>query len=145
MLGFIIAYFFLVAAFQKNFSFGRKEIITLIPFVMFFSLVLVILAKYAVGFMFWAAVILGGVLCYTGMTMVASLYRGYFSKGTAWRIAIAGCILFISDMVVAFSIFHPAFQEFLLWKELTIWGTYMIGWSLILSVSVEERLLKEQS
>lgn len=144
MLGFILAYVFLVAAFQRNFKFGGKEFVTLAPFVIIFTFVLIVLAKYAVGFMFWAAVILGGVLCYTGMTMVSCLYRGYFSKGAAWRIAIAGCILFLSDMLVAFSIFHPDFKGFLLWKELVIWGTYMIGWSLILSVAVEDRLLKSQ-
>ncbi len=145
MLGFVLAYLFLIAAFQRNFRIGKKEIIALIPFVIIFTLVLVVLAKYAVGAMFWAAIVLGVVLCYSGMTMVASLFRGYFSRGAAWRIAIAGCILFLSDMVVAFSIFHPDYQGFLLWKELTIWGTYMIGWSLVLSVSVEDRLLKKQS
>jgi hypothetical protein len=145
MLGFVIAYFFLIAAFQRNFSFGKREMITLIPFVMIFSLVLVVLEKYAVGFMFWTAVCLGGILCYTGMTMVSSLYRGYFSRAIAWRIAIAGCILFLSDMVVAFSIFHPDYKEFLLWKESFIWGTYMVGWSLVLSISVEDHFVKDQS
>lgn len=141
MLGFILAYIFLIAAFQRNFRFGKKEIKTLLPFVMIFGLVLSALAKYAVGFMFWAAIFLGIVLCYAGMTMVSSLFRGYFNRGAAWRIAIAGCVLFFSDMVVAFSIFHPDYREFLLWKENLIWGTYMIGWTLLLSVAAEERLL----
>jgi hypothetical protein len=141
MLGFILAYIFLIAAFQRNFSLGKKEIIVLIPFVITFGFVLSVLSKYAVGFMFWAAIFLGIVLCYTGMTMVSSIFRGYFSRGSAWRIAIAGCVLFFSDMVVAFSIFHPEFREFLLWKENLIWGTYMLGWTLVLSVALEERLL----
>lgn len=141
MLGFILAYIFLIASFQRNFRFGKKEVITLIPFIIIFVLVLVGLMKYAVGFMFWAAIILGVVLCYTGMIMVSSLFRGYFSRGTAWRIAIAGSILFLSDMVVAFSIFHPDFMGFLLWKENLIWGTYMLGWTLLLSVAAEEHLL----
>lgn len=141
MLGFILAYIFLIAAFQRNFRFGKKEIIILIPFVTIFGLVLSALAKYAVGFMFWAAIFLGIVLCYSGMTMVSSLFRGYFNKGAAWRIAIAGIVLFFSDMVVAFSIFHPEYKEFLLWKENLIWGTYMIGWTLLLSVAADERLL----
>jgi len=141
MLGFILAYIFLIAAFQRNFRFGKKEIVILIPFVMIFGLVLSALAKYAVGLMFWAAIFLGIVLCYSGMTMVSSLFRGYFNKGAAWRIAIAGSVLFFSDMVVAFSIFHPEYKEFLLWKENLIWGTYMIGWTLLLSVAADERLL----
>ena len=141
MLGFVLAYIFLIASFQRNFRFSKKEIITLIPFTIIFGLVLVRLIKYAVGFMFWAAIFMGIVLCYTGMIMVSSLFRGYFSRETAGRLAIAGSILFLSDMVVAFSIFHPDFQGFLLWKENLIWGTYMIGWTLLLSVAAEERLL----
>lgn len=141
MLVFVMAYLFLVAAFQRNFKFGKNEIITLIPFAIIFAMVLTALVKYMEGFMFWAAIVLGIILCYTGMTMVSSLFRGYFNRGTAWRIAIAGSILFLSDMVVAFSIFHPDFQGFLLWKENLIWGTYMVGWMLLLSVAAEERLM----
>ena len=144
MLGFIMVYLFLIAVFQRNFTFGKREIITLIPFVVIFGLVLAALAKYAIGFMFWVAIALGIVLCYTGLTMVACLFRGYFNMKIAWRIALAGCILFLSDMVVAFSIFHPAYQEFLLWKENLVWGTYMVGWMLLLSVIAEDQLLAKQ-
>jgi len=75
--------------------------------------------------------------------MVTSLFRGYFTKETAWRIALEGCILFFSDMVVAFAILHPVYREFLLWKENLIWGTYMIG-RMLLSVSAEDRPLEQQ-
>lgn len=137
MLGFIAAYLFLIAAFQRNFRIGKKEIVTFAPFVITFGIVLFLLIEYAVGFMFWAAVVLGIVLCYTGMTMVSTLYRGYFQKNAAWMIAAAGAVLFLSDMVVAFSIFHPYFKQFLLWKENLIWGTYMIGWTLLLMITSE--------
>ena len=140
MVGFIVAYLFLIAAFQRHLSFGKREVLTLLPFVVVFGIVLSLLAKHAVGFMFVAAVILGVVLCYTGMTMVSTLYRGYFTKSAAWLIAISGCVLFFSDMVVAFSIFHPAFKPFLLWKENLIWGTYMLGWILLLIIAGEEKL-----
>lgn len=141
MLGFIMAYLFLTAGFQRNFRFGKNEMLTLIPFVIVFGLVFAALARYAVGIMFWAAVILGIVLCYTGMTMVASLFRGYFRREAAWCIAFAGCILFISDTVVAFALFHPTSREFVLWRDNLIWGTYMIGWTLLLRVTAEKRLL----
>ncbi len=144
MLGFIMAYLFLIAAFQRNFRFGKKEIVTLIPFIIIFGMVLAVLKKYIAGLMLWAAIVLGVVLCYTGMTVVTSLFRGYFSKKAAWQIAIAGCILFCSDMVVAFSIFHPVYKGFLLWKENFIWGTYMIGWMLLLNVAVEARLVVQE-
>ena len=141
MLGFILAYLFLIAAFQKNVRFGKMELLTLVPFVLIFSLVLWALARYAEGLMFWAAIFLGIVLSYAGMTMVATVYRGYFRKEAAWRIALSGCILFASDMVVAFSIFHPEFQGYILWKENLIWTTYMAGWLLLLTVAPDEQLL----
>lgn len=140
MLGFVMAYLFLIIAFQRNFRFGKKEIITLIPFVIVFAFVMTTLAQYAVGVMFWAAIVLGIVLCYTGMTMVSTLYRGYFRKRTAWMIAISGCILFLSDAVVAFAIFHPDFRGFLLWKENLVWGTYMLGWILLLMITAENEI-----
>jgi hypothetical protein len=40
-------------------------------------------------------------------------------------------------MGVAFAIFHPVLQEFLLWKEKSSGALYMIGWTLLLSVAVE--------
>ncbi len=60
------------------------------------------------------------------------------------RIITAACILFCSDMVVAFSIFHPDYMGFLLWKENFIWGTYMIGWMLLLIVAAEDRLVVQE-
>jgi uncharacterized membrane protein len=57
--GFIMAYLFLIEAFQRNFRFGKNEIITLILFVVIFGMVLAALAKYAVGLMFGAAIVLG--------------------------------------------------------------------------------------
>jgi len=144
MIGFIAAYLFLIAAFQRNFRIGKKEVFTLIPFVIIFAAVLVLLLDYAVGFMFWAAIVLGIVLCFTGMTMVSTLYRGYFQKSAAWMIASAGSVLFLSDMVVAFSIFHPYFKQFLLWKENLIWGTYMLGWILLLMIAGEASLLVKE-
>lgn len=140
MLGFLLSYVFLIAAFQRNFKFGKRELLVLLPFVAVFATVLAILGDYAQGVMLWAAVVLGIVLCYTGMTMVSCLYRGYFTRSAAWCIAVAGCILFASDMVVAFSIFHPDYQGFVLWKETFIWITYMLGWLLLTHVALSEHL-----
>jgi hypothetical protein len=132
IIGFIAAYLFLIAAFQRNFQMTRKEWFTVLPFVIVFLIVLTYLLPYADGAMLVSAIVLGVILCFTVMTMIATLYRGYFHKSVAWMIALAGITLFASDMVVAFSIFHPVYKAFFLWKENAIWGTYMIGWLLLL-------------
>lgn len=140
MLGFILAYMFIILAFKSHFKVGKKEVISIVPFVLVFAFVLVSLRKYAVGFMFWAAIVLGVVLCITGMIMVSGMFNDFYKKSVALRIAASGVILFLSDMVVAFSIFHPDYRGFLLWKENTIWLTYMVGWTLLLSVLAEDEL-----
>jgi hypothetical protein len=45
--------------------------------------------------------------------------------------------MFISDMFVAYSIFHPDFKEFILWKENLIWGTYVPAWTFLMIVVAE--------
>jgi len=140
MLGFIAAYLCLIAAFNRNFKIGKAELITLLPFAGIFTYVFLSLQQYAKGFMYPAAIILGIILCFAGMTMVATLYRGYFLKRTACLVALAGCILFISDMFVAFSIFHPVFKEFILWKENLIWGTYVPAWTFLMMVAAEDKI-----
>lgn len=141
MVGFIAAYLFLVAAFQRNFRVGKAELLTAVPFIVIFGIVLRLLEQYTSGPLLLTAIVLGVVLCYTAVTMVSTLYRGYFEKKNSWMIALAGCILFLSDLVVAFSIFHPNFSGFILWKENVIWVTYMIGWILLLMITAEDKIL----
>lgn len=144
MLGFIVAYLCLIAAFNRNFKIGKAELITSIPFVGIFTYVFLSLQQYAKGFMYPAAIITGIVLCFAGITMVSTMYRGYFSKKSAWLIALAGCLMFISDMFVAYSIFHPDFKEFILWKENLIWGTYVPAWTFLMMVVAEDQIYVER-
>ena len=137
IVGFLAAYLFLIAAFQRNFHIGKKELLASIPFIGVFTAVFILLEPYATGFLYPAASTMGVVLCYTGMTMVSTLFRHHFSRRIAWFAACAIAILFLSDMMVAFSIFHPDFQGFLVWKETFIWGTYMPGWILLMLEAAE--------
>lgn len=139
MLGFVVSYLFLIAAFTRNFRFGKKEFISLLPFVSIFAYVILSIRQYAEGFMFAAAILVGIILSITGMTMISTLFRGYYSKKIAWLVAISGCLEIICDVFVAFSIFHPDFNRFILWKENVIWSTYMIAWTLLLIVVADEQ------
>lgn len=140
MLGFIVGYLLLIAAFSRNVRFGKAELLTLLPFAATFLFVFLQLRQYAKGIMFPAAIVLGFVLCYFGMTMVATLYRGYYARPVAWFIALAGIIAFISDMVVAYSIFHPQFMGYIEWKDNFIWGTYMPAWTFLLVAAAANSL-----
>lgn len=145
MLGFVVAYLFLIAAFSRHFRPGKLELITILPFAATFTFVFLQLRQYASGFMFYAAILLGVVLCIFGMIMVSTLYSGQYSKKAAWFIALGGIIAFISDMVVAYSIFHPQFKGFIEWKENFIWATYMIAWTFFLVVAAADRLYASET
>ncbi len=139
MLGFVVSYLFLIAAFSRNFRLGKRELLTLLPFLTVFAYVFLSIRQYTEGIMFIAGLLVGLVLSLAGMIMVSTLYRGYFSKKAGGLIAIAGCLEVVCDVFVAFSIFHPDFKGFILWKENTIWSTYMIAWTLLLILVAEEK------
>lgn len=143
MLGFVVSYLFLIAAFSRNFRLGKSEAINLIPFIAAFSFVFFQLRQYASGFMFYAALLLGAVLCVFGMVTVSTLF-GRYSPQAAWFIAAAGIIAFTSDMVVAYSIFHPQFKGYIQWKEIFIWVTYIPAWTFLLVAVAADRLLRRE-
>lgn len=140
MLGFIMAYIFLIAAFSRNFRLRKMELFALLPFAAAFTIIFLQLAQYAEGIMFIAGLILGIVLCTYGMVLVSTLFRGTYTGKAAVMIALSAIFAFGSDMVVAFDIYHPAFRGFILWKENTVWATYMISWTLLLIILAEDKL-----
>lgn len=140
MIGFIGAYLCLILTFSRNFRIGKPELITIAPFAAIFTLLFLSLQQYAEGLMYPAGIILGIILCIFGMTMVSTLYRGYFSRKAAWLIAIAGCMMFFSDLFVALALYHPDFKDFLLWREIVVMATYVPAWTLLMLVAAEENL-----
>ena len=141
IVGFIGAYLLLSIIFSRNVKIRQLDLVVATPFVIVFSIVLFALIEYASGFLMAAALVLGCILCYMGMTMIASIYRGYFTKQSAVLIAIAGVTLYVSDMFVAFSMFHPDYQDFVLWMQNIIGITYMIGWTILLYLVRKSNLI----
>lgn len=140
MGGFILAYLLLLAAFFPRTRLRTVSYLGLLPFLGVFALVFQALRPYAEGAFFWVAIITGIILILTAWVLSGTLW-GFspFAAGPApWFLALAGIILFASDMVVAYSIFHPDFSGYFFWKEAFIWGTYVPGWTLILLASMDE-------
>lgn len=144
MIGFIGAYLCLIVSFSRNFRIGKKELVTIAPFAIIFAFLFLSLKQYAEGLMYPAGVVLGIILCIFGMTMVATLYRGHFSRKSAWLIAIAGCMMFFSDLFVALALYHPDFKVFLLWREIIVVATYVPSWTLLLLVASEDNLYAQR-
>lgn len=125
--GFIGAYLVLILTFAKNFRLRKPDILVGTPYLICFGLVFRVLSRYVSGMMLMAPIVLGVVLCVTAVVMAGTLYREYFGRRSAVLIALSGTVLFFSDMLVAFSMFHPDYQSFILWHQNAIWITYMVG------------------
>lgn len=144
IVGFIMAYPALIMAFSRGTKVRRIDLAAAAPFVLTFAVVLWFLLPYATGVLFIPALVLGVILCIYGWTSIAALYRGIYSPWSARFIAIAGILIFISDMVVAFDLFYPVTDWFVRWKEWFIWITYVPGWTLYLAVMADDRLLVKE-
>lgn len=141
-VGFLFAYICLIVAYQKNFKVEKEEIIVSIPIVIIFIYVFISLQPYVNGLMFIGALIFLSVLCYMTWTSICTIFRKHFNSKPAWFIAISGCLMFICDIGVAFSRFHPIYSKmYVPWLTNIIWTTYIPGWTLLVVVICEENLI----
>lgn len=141
-VGFLFAYLCLIVAYQKNFKVGKEEIIIAISIMILFVYVVICLQPYVKGLMFVGTLIFGMVLCYMTWTSICTMFRSYFSPQLARLIAISGSLMFICDIGVAFSRFHPIYSKIHVpWLVNIIWGTYIPGWMLLAVIISEKNLL----
>lgn len=140
--GFLFAYICLIIAYQKNFKIGKGEIIAGIPMAIIFLYVFFSLKPYVYGFMFIGSLIFFMVLCYMTWTGICTLFRNYFTWKISKLIAVSSILMFICDIGVAFSFFHPAYsKEFIPWLQNIIWAAYIPGWTLLAVIINEDALI----
>ena len=142
VIGFLFAYICLIVAYQKNFKVGKEEIIVAIPIGIIFIYVFISLQPYVKGLMFIGTLIFLIVLCYMAWTSICTIFRGYFTQKSALLIAISGILMFICDIGVAFSRFHSIYSKiYVPWLTNIIWTTYIPGWTLLVVVICEKKLI----
>jgi len=142
VVGFLFAYLCLIVAYQKNFGVGKGEITTAILIVIGFICIIISLQPYVKGLMFVGILIFGLVLCYMTWTSICTIFRNYFKPKLARLIAISGVLMFICDIGVAFSRFHPLYLKgYMPWLPYIIWGTYIPGWTILAIIISEKNLL----
>ena len=140
--GFLFAYLCLIVTYQKNFKVGKEEIIIAIPIGIIFLYAVISLQPYVKGLMFIGALIFLSVLCYMTWTSICTIFRGYFTQKSALLIAISGILMFICDIGVAFSRFHPIYSKmYVPWLTNIIWTTYIPGWTLLVVIICEKNLI----
>ena len=74
--------------------------------------------------------IFGVVLCYMTWTSICTIFRKYFNRRIAILIAISGILMFICDIGVAYSLFHPFYSTvYIPVLKNIIWMAYILGWT----------------
>jgi len=137
-IGFLIAYLFLIVALQKNFRFGRAEIIAAIPIAAVFLTIYFLLEPYLSVVFSVGVFIFELALCYMTWTAVCTLFRNYYNLKVARWIAAGAILILICDMAVVLSVFLPQYPSFLPWVENIVWGAYVPGWTLLAVVINDE-------
>ncbi|AWK51891.1 hypothetical protein DIC82_13065 [Clostridium beijerinckii] len=142
VIGFLFAYICLIVAYQKNFKVGKEEIIIAILIGIIFLYVVISLQPYVKGLMLIGTLIFWSVLCYMTWTSICTIFRRYFNLKSAWLIAISSSLMFICDIGVAFSRFHPLYSKiYVPWLSNVIWATYIPGWTLLVVIISEKNLI----
>jgi hypothetical protein len=142
ILGFMLAYICLIAAYQKNFRIGKGEIISAIPVVAIFVLVYIDLLPYLNGIMVFMTIVFGAVLSYMTWSAVSTIFRKYFTKKTSLLLAVSGMLMYICDIGVAYSLFHPEYSTtYAAWLKNIVWAAYIPGWTLLSVVINEDNLI----
>lgn len=143
MAFFMVAYIFLILAFQKNFRLRKAEILVAVPLLFVFIFVFFSLYSYVKFSMLISTLVFGFVLCYMAWTAICTLFRRYYRRSVALLIALAGTLIFVSDMGVAFGLFHPAYAgTFVPWLKNIIWTTYIPAWTILTAIISEDRLFE---
>jgi hypothetical protein len=106
-------------------------LVMLLPRVSGPFLIVALIFALTVSFMAWSA--------------ICTISRGYYTRTVSIRFAIAGYLMFLSDMGVALVFFYPGMQTNVTWLLNEIWITYVPAWTLILINIMENKLILEDT
>ncbi|SFG28424.1 hypothetical protein SAMN05660649_01269 [Desulfotomaculum arcticum] len=138
VLAFLFAYSFLILAFQKSFKAGWRELLAALFVLILFISNYVTLWPHVSGLMLYGGTFFFIVLCYMTWICICTLFWYHYRPGVSLRIALAGCLILISDIGVSQSFFNPAFQhQFNPGLASLIWATYIPAWTLIATTIAE--------
>lgn len=137
---FALAYICLIIANQKNFKLGRAEIITAllvggISILVFYSLEL----EGLQGVTPLGLISFGVILAYMAWTLICTVFRNYYRLKVCYLLALAGILMFISDVAVAYVHFNLAYTAlYQPWMQNIVWAFYIPAWTIIALVISEE-------
>jgi len=139
---FVVAYIFLILAFRKDASPGKEELWIALPIIIVIVCLGVLLFPFVDLRLFIGMVIFAVLLGYMTLNAVATISRGYYSTESAWLIAMAGILIFASDMRLAYEALYPVGRGLISLGSNYVRGPFVVGWALLSLVVAEYRLLK---
>lgn len=144
-LAFFLAYLLLIYAFSRGKPRKGELITALVLMIALFPTLFQlapVLRSYPF-YLYYGAFGFALILLFFTWTALGTLYRGYFTPSCAGRIALAGSLIFISDLAVAHAVFNPAYSsQFTPWLSCLIWLTYIPAWALLVTVTAAPRLYR---
>lgn len=142
---FLVAYLLLSYSFYKGKP-QKAEAFTALALLLALIPTLIQLApvlKSYPAYFYLGACFFAAILLFFTWTALGTLQRGYFAPSCARRIALAGGLIFISDLAVAHAVFNPAYSfQFTPWLSCLIWITYIPAWALLVSITSVSRLYR---
>ncbi|HCF50729.1 MAG TPA: hypothetical protein DER60_10625 [Syntrophomonas sp.] len=137
---FAAAYLCLIFATQKNFSLGRADIIMALMVGGISILAFLTMEMEEIqGAMLLGVIAFGVVLAYMTWTSICTIFRKYYRLKVAGLLALAGILMFISDLAVAYVHFNLAYTVFYQpWMQNIVWASYIPAWTLIALVISED-------
>lgn len=142
MIGFLGGYLSLLSAYWRRVTFGGRDALALLPVLLVVVPAGVLLVPHLQGVMLIWALVFTFFLSVMAWSGICTIHRGYYRTNVAWRFAVAGYLMFLSDMGVGFSFFYPGLHRNLPWLGTEIWITYIPAWTLILINLSEPRLTR---
>ena len=142
MVGFLAAYLCLLGAYWRRVGWSRAEWLRLLPVVGVLVPVAVVLLPHVGGAMRVWALVFTAFLALMAWSALCTVPRGHYARPVARRFAVAGCLMFLSDLAVGLSFFYPGLHRNQPWLGTFIWITYVPAWALIVVNLAEPRLTR---
>ena len=140
MVGFLAAYLCLLGAYWRRVRWSRAEWLLLLPVIVALVPVAWVLLPHLAGAMRVWALVFTAFLALMAWSALCTVPRGYYARPVARRFAIAGYLMFLSDLAVGMSFFYPGLDRNQPWLGTFIWITYVPAWALIVVNLAEPRL-----
>lgn len=126
---YLVSYLFVIAALHKKPKFDHLEALVLLGILAIYGVVAVhLLIPNLSTELLIAAMVFGVVLSLMSWTGFMTPRRHFFANGAATLFAIGAGFILVSDVAVAYLIFYPGFNGYVLWLELLVRATFMAGW-----------------